>query len=92
MQEKMRGLRDDPPKDIAGYPVERVVDYQQDDTGLPRSNVLRFFLKGGLEAVARPSGTEPKLKVYLTAIGQTRAESAAVADRLSAYFEEWSMA
>lgn len=55
--------------------MEKIVDYQNDPTGLPRSNVLRFFLTGGQEAVVRPSGTEPKLKVYLTALGQDRKES-----------------
>ena len=55
--------------------MEKIVDYQNDPTGLPRSNVLHFFLTGGQEAVVRPSGTEPKLKVYLTALGQDRKES-----------------
>ena len=92
MQELIQGLRDDKPEEFAGFAVERMVDYQNDDTGLPKSNVLRFFLKGGLEAVVRPSGTEPKLKVYLTAIGETRQASAAAADALAACFEGWAKA
>lgn len=70
MQGLMAALRKERPVDIAGLSVERVIDYQQDDTGLPQSNVVRFFLQNGAEAVVRPSGTEPKLKVYLTVVGQ----------------------
>lgn len=70
MQSLMAGLRKNGPVDIAGVQVERVIDYQNDETGLPKSNVVRFFLEGGAEAVVRPSGTEPKLKVYLTAVGE----------------------
>lgn len=91
MQALIQGLREDKPEEFAGYAVEKTIDYQNDDTGLPRSNVLRFFLKGGLEAVVRPSGTEPKLKVYLTAIGDSRKASAA-ADALAAHFEGWAKA
>lgn len=70
MQELMAGLRKNSPAEIAGLQVERVIDYRNDETGLPKSNVVRFFLEGGAEAVVRPSGTEPKLKVYLTAVGE----------------------
>lgn len=70
MQSLMAGLRENRPAEIAGRKVESVVDYQSDETGLPKSNVIRFFLQGGAEAVVRPSGTEPKLKVYLTAVGK----------------------
>ena len=62
---------------------------QSDPTGLPRSNVLRFFLSGGQEAVVRPSGTEPKLKIYLTALGESREESQETVARLAGYFEDW---
>lgn len=88
MQGLMKELRENAPEEISGYAVERMIDYQNDDTGLPKSNVLRFFLNGGLEAVVRPSGTEPKLKVYLTAIGETKEDSLAVSKKLSSFFEE----
>lgn len=84
------GLREQPPEEFAGYPVAQVTDYQRDDTGLPRSNVLRFWLEGGAEAVVRPSGTEPKLKVYLTALGRDRAESQGMVDRLETWFRRWA--
>lgn len=100
MQELMAGLRQAAPKEIAGYAVTAVGDYQasvmtqadgaKGEIHLPKSNVLRFFLTGGLEAVVRPSGTEPKLKVYITAIGPTLPESSAVADRLAEHFARWT--
>lgn len=91
MQDLMDGLRTDPPGEIAGYAVEKCVDYKDSNkTGLPSSNVLRYFLEGGLEAAVRPSGTEPKLKVYLTAVGKDRTESRAVAEKLTGHFNAWS--
>ena len=89
MQGRMAELRRLPPTDIAGFPVEKIVDYQNGETGLPKSDVLRFFLAGGLEAVVRPSGTEPKLKVYITAIGLTLAESKVAADQVAEHFAQW---
>lgn len=86
----IQSLREQLPREIGGYAVEKVVDYQSDSTGLPRSNVLRFFMAGGQEAVVRPSGTEPKLKVYLTAVGQSREESREIADRLSGCVQAWA--
>ena len=88
MQALIQDLRENKPEEIAGLTVEKCVDYQSDDTGLPKSNVLRFFLTGGLEAVVRPSGTEPKLKVYLTAVGENKKQAALVAERLSEWFQK----
>lgn len=89
MMELIQDLREQPPREIEGCAVEKIVDYQSDFTGLPRSNVLRFFLSGGQEAVVRPSGTEPKLKVYLTAVGKRKAECEETITRLTEYFENW---
>lgn len=89
MQDLMASLREDRLADIAGLSVERVIDYQQDETGLPKSNVMRFFLQNGAEAVVRPSGTEPKLKVYLTAVGKDQTAALMVANNLGAFFETW---
>lgn len=89
MQGLMATLRKERPVDIAGLSVERVIDYQQDETGLPKSNVVRFFLQNGAEAVVRPSGTEPKLKVYLTAVGQDKGAALDIADRLAEFFKVW---
>ena len=51
--------------------VSERTDYLHDETGLPKSNVLSFFLNDTEKVIIRPSGTEPKLKAYLF----TRAES-----------------
>ncbi len=72
MQAIMSGLRKDPPKQIAGKPVEAVLDYENtEETGLPASNVLSFRLPDGAQIIVRPSGTEPKIKFYITATGKT---------------------
>lgn len=96
MQNTMTEMRNDPPKEILGYKVTAVGDYEcaqirhSDGTvetvELPSSNVLRFFLEGGMEVVVRPSGTEPKLKIYLTAIAPTQTESCRVVEALADHF------
>ena len=70
MQRLMEGLRSDPPKAIAGQAVEQVVDYAAEGTGLPKADVLEFRLAGGGKFMVRPSGTEPKIKAYLSAVGE----------------------
>ena len=62
----MEGLRKHPPKALDGKEVTRAVDYQAGVNGLPKSNVLEFQT-GCAKVLVRPSGTEPKVKVYLSA-------------------------
>ncbi|WP_407926410.1 phospho-sugar mutase [Agathobaculum hominis] len=90
MQSLMTELRTNRPAELAGIAVECSIDYLNDDTGLPKSNVLRFFLKNGAEAVVRPSGTEPKLKVYLTAAEKDITASQIVIHTLKEFFEQWA--
>ena len=52
--------------DMDGLEVEQVLDYEQGLEGLPKSNVLKYVLKDGGTVILRPSGTEPKLKLYLS--------------------------
>lgn len=59
----MEQLRCDAPDEIAGYKVKEKIDYLNEATGMPKSNVLKFILDKGWFAV-RPSGTEPKIKFY----------------------------
>lgn len=89
MQELMSTLRDMPPACLADESVKKLVDYDRDSTGLPRSNVLRFILANG-EAVVRPSGTEPKLKIYLTAAKTTQEESRSMIGELERHFSAWA--
>lgn len=51
---------------IGGKKVENLLDYEKGIDGLPKSDVLKFFLEGNCSVVVRPSGTEPKLKTYLS--------------------------
>ena len=80
----MAGLRETAPAEIAGSKVEAVVDYQGGVNGLPKANVIEFDLEGGNKAIVRPSGTEPKIKLYIFAKGA----DAAAADALIAAIEE----
>ena len=74
----MEKLRNEPPAEIGGYQVVKITDYTTpEETGLPASNVLIFALEGGATVVARPSGTEPKLKIYFTTLGKDLAEAEA---------------
>ncbi len=66
----MADMRNNPPKELAGSPVTKVVDYNKpEETGLPKSNVLQFFNEAGDVVSVRPSGTEPKIKFYFGAKG-----------------------
>ncbi len=66
----MADFRANPPKEMCGSPVCRVVDYlEPGKTGQPRSNVLQFFDEAGDVVSIRPSGTEPKIKFYFGAKG-----------------------
>lgn len=69
MNELMRSLREEPPAAFAGYPVTGRTDYLYDHTGLIPADVLEFQLEEGAKLIVRPSGTEPKLKVYIFARG-----------------------
>ena len=64
----MQGLRKQPLREIAGLPVEGYTDYEAEGTGLPKANVLEYRLPGGDKVIIRPSGTEPKIKAYLSAV------------------------
>ena len=67
ISEKMSDLRKKPPKTIADEEVLRVIDYlETQQTGLPKSNVLQFITNKGTKVTARPSGTEPKIKYYVS--------------------------
>ena len=83
MQRLMESLRNDPPKAIAGQAVEQVVDYAAAGAGLPQADVLEFRLAGGGKFMVRPSGTEPKIKAYLSAVGESEAAAQAAIGALA---------
>ena len=84
MQQLMANLRANPPKEIGGYAVEAATDYEAEGTGLPKADVLEYRLAGGHKFMVRPSGTEPKIKVYLSAVGDSEAAADAVNETLAA--------
>ena len=67
---------------LGGYPVAEVLDYAQGLDGLPKSDVLKFRLRDGGSVVVRPSGTEPKLKVYISAAARDEAAAAEQAEKI----------
>lgn len=84
MEALMASLRTAPPKEIAGRKVIGVTDYLSGDTGLIRSDVLEFRLDGQGKVIVRPSGTEPKLKLYLSVCGATEDEAVRSLEELGA--------
>ncbi|MCE1180439.1 MAG: phospho-sugar mutase [Micrococcales bacterium] len=64
----MARLRSQPPTELAGIAVARADDLARGDGGLPPTEGLRYYLADDSRVIARPSGTEPKLKVYLEVI------------------------
>ena len=78
----MKQLRQTPPTAIGGMAVESMVDYNTAGTGLPKANVLEFRLAGGAKLMVRPSGTEPKIKVYFSAVAPTEEAADAINDTL----------
>ena len=89
----MSALRAKPPVEIGGFKVTETADYLEsykkdlisgvtEEINLPKSNVLSYSLENGSSVIVRPSGTEPKIKVYLTAVGKTQDKAAELADEL----------
>lgn len=88
MQKIMDSLRNEHLTNIASMKVEKINDYKEstsidkrtgniDKIDLPKSNVISYELEGGSGAIVRPSGTEPKIKIYVTAVGKNIEESKA---------------
>ena len=80
MADMMDELRNNPPKEINGSKVVWVGDYKagittDGETGLPKSNVLSYRMESGDAVIVRPSGTEPKIKIYITAKASSREEA-----------------
>ncbi|MBQ5828115.1 MAG: phospho-sugar mutase, partial [Bacteroidales bacterium] len=70
IQAMMANYRSNPPKQLAGSEVVKVIDYNKpEETGLPKSNVLQFYTADGAVVSVRPSGTEPKIKFYFGVTG-----------------------
>ncbi len=92
----MSGLREDPPESIGGMRVTKLRDYKSGteldivsgemlEMELSGSDVLIFVLEDGCKLAVRPSGTEPKIKVYVLACGNSKIESDSRAEACYAF-------
>lgn len=68
----MESFRTNPLSELSGLKVEKIIDYKFDDTGLPKSNVLKYYFNENSWLALRPSGTEPKIKMYINAVGDSK--------------------
>ncbi|MGI5976443.1 MAG: phospho-sugar mutase [Candidatus Limivicinus sp.] len=101
MDRIMSGLRENPPRDISGEEVIRLRDYADgsiwvaglgkvDKTPFAGSNVLYFELADGTSFIIRPSGTEPKIKIYLLVRGKSGEECDSKIAKYTLYAEEFN--
>ena len=92
MKKVTANLRNNPPRSIAGFDVDIIEDIKThkrfDKEGnitpidLPTSDVLAYTLTNGAKVIVRPSGTEPKMKLYITAKEPSEAKSVELCNRL----------
>lgn len=93
MSEIMTETRNNPPEELAGLEVFKVSDFdagtitdtrtgEKEPLSLPKSNILSYVLSDGSTAIVRPSGTEPKIKVYIAGCGKSKDEAAKTADSI----------
>lgn len=87
MQQIMNNLRQGV-AELAGKKVISVLDYAGGINGLPAENMLQFTLEDNCSVIVRPSGTEPKLKTYIYAIGESKAQAEQIAEDLIASSKE----
>ena len=82
--EIMAGLRSTPPTTLGGLEVRAVTDYADGVDGFPPSDILRYDLEGDARVIVRPSGTEPKVKVYIDTVASSSAEAERLVEALAA--------
>lgn len=76
-------------KSLGGKEVKKVLDYNEGLDGLPKSNVIKFLLADNCSVVVRPSGTEPKIKTYISVSAKTRAEADEIETRINSELKEF---
>ncbi|MDP4120029.1 MAG: phospho-sugar mutase [Bacillota bacterium] len=96
----MTELRENPPKAIANIKVVALADYlksqelnvltgETEKIDLPSSNVIAFSLEDGGSAIVRPSGTEPKIKLYITSVGKEKSDAEEKANLIASNMEKF---
>ena len=88
MADLMESLRTNAPKEVAGYKVIDVKDYKAGIGNLPKSNVLEFNMEDDINVLVRPSGTEPKIKMYYLVKGSSEQAGAEIVAALESYFTD----
>ena len=88
MADLMESLRTNAPKEIAGFKVIDVKDYKAGIGNLPKSNVLEFNMEDDINVLVRPSGTEPKIKMYYLVKGSSEEAGAKIVSALEDYFTD----
>lgn len=94
MADIMASLRANSPAEVSGMKVIKFSDFKESvekdlvaETEkvieLPKSNVLAYYLEGNNAAIVRPSGTEPKIKIYITAVGKDKADAQRITDLIT---------
>lgn len=100
MAKSMSDLRTTPPTEIAESKTVAVLDYSTSvetnvltgetcEIKLPKSNVLCYRLENGAQAIVRPSGTEPKIKIYISTIGNTLDTATALSNEIQLDMEKY---
>ena len=95
MADIMKALSEKAPEEIAGVKVTEVADYNASvrtfcNTGekktieLPKSDVLEFIMESGSSVIIRPSGTEPKIKIYISSVGSSEENAASITAEITA--------
>lgn len=93
MGEIMKSLKTEPPKEIAGFKITTLKDYsigkitdiascEQTEINLPLSDVVEFNLENGSNVIVRPSGTEPKIKIYIEAVAKSTDDAVALSEKI----------
>ncbi len=99
MAEIMNELCVTPPTEIAGSKVTQIANYisstrtfcdsgKQEVINLPKSDVLEYVLENGSSFIVRPSGTEPKIKIYVSSVGKDEKQANDIADGIKASVKE----
>lgn len=98
MRNIMDGLRKSSLSNMAGYKLLKNADYlrsferdfttgKETEIHLPKSNVLAYYLENGNSIIVRPSGTEPKIKIYVTGVGKDSDDAARVSEEIISYIK-----